>query len=304
MTAETKPKPSFPARFGRFLLRILFVLVLGIALGAGVYFGVQVVYRVYIQPAQGYAVRLDALETGQIQAEQLIIRRFDTLAERLDALEAQSDTTKESLAELKQRLFEVETAQQAQAAELTALSDDMAAVQAEVSDLQTSQAAMQAELEDFQQAVADLDGLQTDFDQAMQTILESSQKLDTLSLEAQDSASIWSTLQVDIKLLQTMEVLTRSRFFLTQGNVSLAQAEIRAAASLLTELQDQVSEQQASYLSEAVAVLNESLSYLPRSPLLASDRVEGVWQMLFVGLPEEPTEDTAPESTPTATSTP
>ncbi len=106
-------------------------------------------------------------------------------------------------------------------------------------------------------------------------------------------------------------MLTRSRIFLTQGNISLAQTEIRAAASLLTELQEQLPEGQAAYIGEAVDVLNESLSYLPRSPLLASDRVEGVWQLLFEGLPEESAEEAAAEEaaaestgTPTAEGTP
>ncbi len=309
MTAETAQKPSFLARLGRFLFRLLVVVIIGIALGVGIYFGVQAMYRIYVQPVQGYDARLDALESGMTQAEQLVVSRSDTLTERLDALEIQGDTTKENIADLDSRLAVVESEQAAQAAELSAMAESLDALQISISDLQTGQAAMQSNLDDLQKSISDLEALSDDLDAAVQAILENSQNIETMSLGIQESVETARAVQNEVTLLKAMEILTRSRIFLSQGNISLAQTEIRAGAALLAALQEQLPEGQAAYIGEAVDILNESLSYLPRSPLLASDRVEGAWQILFEGLPEESAEEiaaeeAAAEGTPTPTPTP
>jgi Fe-S-cluster formation regulator IscX/YfhJ len=313
MTTESStPKPSFLARLGRFLFRLFVVVVIGIALGVGIYFGVLAMYRIYVQPVQGYDARLDALESGMSQAEQLVVSRSDTLTERLDALEIQGDTTKETLADLDSRLAVVESEQAAQAAELSAMAESLDTLQTSISDLQTNQTAMQSDLDDLQKSISDLEALSDDLATAGEAILENSQNIETMSLGVQESVETARAVKQEVTLLKAMEMLTRSRIFLSQGNISLAQTEIRAAASLLTALQEQLPEGQAAFVGEAVDVLNESLSYLPRSPLLASDRVEGAWQMLFEGLPEETaegvaaegTETPAVEGTPTTTPTP
>lgn len=306
MSTETTPKPSILARFGRFLLRMLFVIAVGIALGAGIYFGVLAIYRIYVQPVQQYDARLDALESRMEQAEQLIIKRADSLTDRLDALEIQGDTTKETLADIDSRLATVETAQESQTADMSAMAESLGTLQTDVSDLQTNQTDLQAELDDLQKAYAGLETLSDDLDAAAQTVVENSQNIETMGLAVQEFVDGWKTLQYEVELLKAMEILTRSRIFLTQGNLSLARAEIQAAANLIAALQEQVAEEQAVYLGEVVAVLNESLAYLPRSPLLAADRVEGAWQMLFEGLPGETVAEAAAEGTepPTAESTP
>lgn len=299
MTTESAQKPSFLARLGRFLFRLFVVVIIGIALGVGIYFGVLAMYRIYVQPVQQYDARLDALESGVGQAEQLIVNRSDTLTERLDALEIQGDTTKETLADLDSRLSEVESEQSAQAAELSAMAESLETLQTGISDLQTAQTAMQSDLDVLKQSIGDLETLSDDMEAATQAILDNSQDIETIGVAVQDFVETSQSLRFEVTLLKAMEMLTRSRIFLSQGNISLAQTEIRAAGSLLTGLQEQLPEGQATYLGEVVDILNESLSYLPRAPLLASDRVEGAWQMLFEGLPEESAEEAAAESTET-----
>lgn len=298
MTTETNSKPSFLARLGRFLLRLLFVIIVGIALGVGIYYGMLLINRVYIQPVEDYAARLEALEAGQQQTEQLITQRFETMTERLDALEIQGDTTKESLSELDSRLAAVETDQEAQAAEINTVTAEVESMQTTLSELQTSQADMQATLGDFQDTVSGLEGLQSDFEQAQQDIQDINENIESLEMGLQEYVLGQGALRVDVELLKAMEQLTRSRIFLTQGNTSQAQAEIRAVASMLSGLAEVVPEGQAAYLEDAVTVLDESLAFLPRSPLQAADRLEGAWQMLLEGLPEELPEETAAEPAP------
>src|SRR3972149_4576283 len=72
MTLPTKsPEPTmgartatFAARVARFLLRLLFVLMVGLGLGLAVYFGVPAVYRKYVEPVQANTERLAEVEAA------------------------------------------------------------------------------------------------------------------------------------------------------------------------------------------------------------------------------------------------
>src|SRR3990172_7712868 len=72
MTLPTKsPEPTmgdrtatFAARGARFLLRLLFVLMVGLGLGLAVYFGVPAVYRKYVEPVQANTERLAEVEAA------------------------------------------------------------------------------------------------------------------------------------------------------------------------------------------------------------------------------------------------
>src|SRR3989304_3429364 len=72
MTLPTKsPEPTmgdrpatFAARVARFLLRLLFLLVVGLGLGLAVYFGVPAVYRKYVEPVQANTERLAEVEAA------------------------------------------------------------------------------------------------------------------------------------------------------------------------------------------------------------------------------------------------
>lgn len=304
MSTENNTQPSFLAQLGRFLLRLFFVVVIGIALGIGIYFGALLLFRTYVQPVQSYAARLDALESGQQQIEEMATSRFESLTGRVEALEIQGDTAKESLSALEGRLSAVESAQEEQAAEINALSAEMETLQTTVDELQTNQDELQAGFADVQQAVDDIGGLQADVEQALQANQENTDSIETLQLGLQEFVLGQGDLRAELQLLKAMDQLTRSRIFLTSGNVSQAQAEIRDVASMLSGLAEVVPEGQASYLEDVVTGLDESLSFLPRSPLQASDRLEGAWQMLLEGLPEEPSIETTAESTPTPTPTP
>ena len=73
----------------RFLIRFLFVLIVGAVVGLGLYFGVPWVYRSLVQPVQQNTARLAALE-GRIAQEQARLQDENlALQERISALEAE-----------------------------------------------------------------------------------------------------------------------------------------------------------------------------------------------------------------------
>ena len=83
MTTETQSagQPSSGSRLGRTarttagcLLRLLFIVILGIGLGAAVYYGVvygaPALYYQYVYPVQQNTLRLEDLEARQAQSDQ------------------------------------------------------------------------------------------------------------------------------------------------------------------------------------------------------------------------------------------
>ncbi|MCH8876424.1 MAG: hypothetical protein IIA89_06330 [Chloroflexi bacterium] len=85
-------------RFFRVLLRLVAVVVLGIALAAGAYFGIPRVYRGLIEPAQLNTRRIDALESALDLARSDARSQREGAGSRLAALEATLAEQGESLA--------------------------------------------------------------------------------------------------------------------------------------------------------------------------------------------------------------
>ena len=70
MSAEQPQSgPSFWQRLVRFIIRLLFVFVVGIALGAGIFFGAVFLYQQYVQPVQSNSTTLKVFEIRLEQVE-------------------------------------------------------------------------------------------------------------------------------------------------------------------------------------------------------------------------------------------
>jgi predicted nucleic acid-binding Zn-ribbon protein len=313
----------------RFVLRLLLVLIIGAALGAGVYGGILVLYRQYILPVQVHSIRLDVLATRQAQANQQANQRLDDLQARLDALEIQGDTRKEDLSSLQVRLDAAETAQASQVGSLAALESlhgdlntlrgdleglqgDWQATQAALESLQAAQDTVQAGLEELQAtdaaaqedlqalqgalrtARADVEAMQTRVARVSQGIASNSQGIESLSAELHGETSP-AVLLRELQLVRVMEELTRSRLLLLQNNLGLAQLGIQSGREQLLALQAQVPAYQAQALADIVSLLDAALANLPNAPVAAADELDGAWQLLVQGLPEAPAVTPVPE---------
>ncbi|MBL7198886.1 MAG: hypothetical protein ISS56_01920 [Anaerolineae bacterium] len=181
--SHATPRPSFWARLGRaiawlvrFTLRLLFVLIIGLGLGVGIYYGATFLYNQYILPVQVHSIRLDILDARQEQDSQQIRGRLDGLQTRLTDLEVRGDTDKETIAGLQAEIEAAAEAQATQTAALAALEDvrvDLEAMRAAVGVAQAAQEALQSDLEaighelatvqaDREAATADLEALHAD----------------------------------------------------------------------------------------------------------------------------------------------
>ena len=303
------PKKSCLERAVIFSIRLLFAFVVGVAIGVGIYFGARLLYQEYQSLTQSYENRITALETNQAEADQQVTDRLSNYQTRLETLEIQGDTQKDTLTDLESRLDSHDefrsynaTIVMGQQQTLLDLQDAIAGMHDEVSTVQSDLEALQSDLASFEEDILALENSTETFvngSEENQATIDSMNEM-VLSTEARMAA-----LEHQMVVLQAMELLTRARLNLVQGNATLAQSDIEAARDLLLNLQAEVPEYQAAYVGEIVTVLEETLSYLPAAPLTAADLLETAWQMLATGLPDEAAAAEAEAGTATdATGTP
>jgi TolA-binding protein len=265
--------PSFgqqAIRVMRFLLRLLFVLIVAIGLGLGIYYaaarGIPELYKRYIQPVEDNTLRLDDLETRQAQELALLNERLSSLQSKLTDLEIQRDKDRQLITELETKALLAESTQATQTAVIATLVPQSAVI-----------VEYQAKLDEFQSTL----------DMLSEKIMSNRQRVDELDSNAQSTEQILTSLQEEIHILRTMEFLTRARLFLSQSN--LAQSEINILKSLewLERLQQQLPEDRSATLERVTTYLETALSVLPEAPLTAADQLERAWQLLIQEAPEE-----------------
>lgn len=292
-------KPSFGARLMRFLVRALFILVVGAILGGIIYFGAMQLYQQYVNAVQTNDLRLAALETQQEQRDEYITERLESFQSRIDTLEANADDQKQlssalqtELEAAQQILSDVENVQAGLVADIVTLNTSLTDAQTALGDTQTDTDELTRRAETLSEQLDELS-------QAYQTLGEQLVVVD--EAVATNSAN-WDTIQNELRVLRLMELLTRSRLYLSQGNTSLARADIQAGREIVSSMQTSTPSHQAQYIASILQLLDESLVQLRTSPLAAADRMEGAWALLVTGLPSEsdpiPTEDTTPTPTP------
>lgn len=79
--SDEQPQPVLLARVSKVLLRLAFVVLLGVALGAGAYFGVTLAIRQLGEPTRQNSARIGALEAQLPQAESRLDEQQVSVAE-------------------------------------------------------------------------------------------------------------------------------------------------------------------------------------------------------------------------------
>ncbi len=309
MTTEMTSSPSAGQKFWRGLgqlakvfLRLLFVLVLGVLLGAGIYwgaaYGIAALNRQVFQPIQDHTRRLDDLESRYAQDYSLLNERTQALQEQVDALKGQRDTTQETLEALQTRLTTSET-------QLKAMQTTLKAAQEDLDALETQQTAVGPDITKLRTAVTELE---TAVDALTETTAKMVSEVETLSATVKDEAPLIAV-RADVQLLKAMELLTRARLQLAQDNLGAATTEVKEARNVLLALSATTSTDQQNALATIIQRLDLGLANLPKAPRLAADDFEIAWQLLKQGLPAQSTAMpllsplTAPPITSTATLT-
>jgi len=235
-------KAPFGSRLIRFLVRLFLLVLLGITLGAAAYFGIPALYKDYIEPMQMNSQRIADLEDALLQGQSDNTDRISEIGERLAEIEGQQVGQKELLSE----------------------------IQVEIDNLQTMLEQQNEENKDLQQLTDRLDALQEE----MQNTVD-----EVEYLTGPEAPTQWLAFQ--LQLVRVMELLTRTRLWLTQNNFGLASEEVQAAKLILEGLADVTPEEDLENLQQIVDSLDLVLQALPKNPVIAADNLEISWNLLL-----------------------
>jgi predicted nucleic acid-binding Zn-ribbon protein len=262
--------------FFRFVITLVFVLIVGTLVGVGIYYGVPWVYHSLVQPVQQNTARVTALEQRMIQEQARLQDENLTLQERIAVLETEMTTLREQSAVQAQEIEE--SAEQIQQLEprITQVEQDLAAQQQVVEAFYT-------ELHD---AVTDA-GAQSD------QITEQ-----TKDFEGR------------LALLQTAQDLLRVRILLIEGDtgsardtIALAWGHLEQAMTLMPEQAETLLELQRRVVGLNRLIEERSFRVLPELESLWADTIDLILPAIL-----PPAEVLAPvvpvEGTPTPTPRP
>jgi hypothetical protein len=265
---QPSSEPSGIGKVLRAILRTILTLILVVfilaALIAVGYYGVVYVHNEAIVPAQNARASLAALSTSQAQSN----LNYRALTARLNdlAIVHSQDATK-----------------------IDSLNDSLG-------DLQTV-------LQTQNQTLNRLDALETNLNLLTQRMEASSTTNGELQSTLAANDLSYQDLQTQVKILQAMELLNRSRLYLLQSNFGLASSDVDGARQILLALQPDLPSYQQDALGLWVQRLTLAIGNLPGYPIQAGDDLEIAWGLLAAGLPPQPTGTPTVSSIPLTTTT-
>jgi bacterioferritin (cytochrome b1) len=295
--SENTGQTSWFGRLWRFTVRLVFVIVVGLLLGVGLYYGALSLYRNYVLSTQINPQRLSQLEARQAQDEQLNKQRMDDIVARLETLETLGDAQKAALAGTQARLATLEAAQGDQSTALSQIPNDMEALQGDLKTFQTSLDTLKANLDTLKSSQ---DGLQADVATLSQTITGNTEHLQALEAAWADFENPLAGLQWEVQLLEVMQLLIRGRLSLSQSNYGLAEQDIQTGLDRVLAMQSQAPADQVEAFTEIGTHLEKAVNNLPAKPVVAAGEMDGAWSLLIQMLPG----GAQVEATATPTSTP
>jgi predicted RNase H-like nuclease (RuvC/YqgF family) len=253
----------------RFILRLIFVVVFGVVLGAALYLGIPALYRSTIEPMRANTEQIELLQ--------------ESLAVGLSSSEKQVDQLGERLVEAEGRLAEQGETASALQAELDRVSEAL--------DDQTSKIARLSVAADQVAAIT------TDLDATIDRV-----ELLEVALSEVDYPVVEFRRQV--QMVTAMTMITKARLWLIQDDLGQAAEEITAAKELLINSIADVNAVD-DVMTQIIERLDLALADVRTTPIVAADELEIAWKLLVEATtPETTTPTPAPTLTPTPTPTP
>jgi hypothetical protein len=238
-------------RIGRILFRLLAAVVVGLALGAGLYYGAVRLYREAIEPIQQYEQRISDLERSLGQITQTLESDSQELNQRQTILEGRLAEQTEALASARALLDGVQQDVREQRRMLGGVAE------------------LEDEIENITLALGELSDLVAG--------LEAAIAAGDLPAQRVQRTAVY---------LRAMSLLTRAELELEQNNQGFAAEQVEAAKQTLSELVEGDAQVEDPSHDQALIVtiverLDGILSDLPGRPEVAANDLEAVWQLFM-----------------------
>ncbi len=235
---------SLGERIFGFFLRLIFVILIGVGIGVGAYYGIPALYRDFIQPIQTNTQRISALEENLASVQ-------------VDIREKQSFFSK--------GIADVE-------GEVASQREELSAINAQGEGLKTSVDEIQSELERIQSLSERIQALEGDLE-------DLGERLNTLETAVEEDNPPIEEIRRQIQLIRVMELVTRARMWLIQDNFGEAKDDLAVAKEALEILE---ANQGDETLAPIIERLDQILFEISLSPVIAADDLEIVWQLLIL----------------------
>ena len=233
----------------RFLLGVLALGLVGLI----VYFGVVYLYREIIYPIQTNQYKLDDLEARIKDNQDLVNERLSDFNDRLTELESKADLDAERFNQLATDLKAAQEGLETQGESLGALTD------------------LESSLDKLDERIAAVE----------EVLAETPEPEEGPEMAAAEEVA---ALRVEVGVLKTMSLLSRSRAYLIQKNYELASQDAENALVVLEGFMDELPEDQIAVAEDLVERMQLALENLPDNPVLASEDLEIAWRTLVDAL--------------------
>jgi hypothetical protein len=165
-----------------------------------------------------------------------------------------------------------------QSAEVTRLNEEITALQERLTTLEGRADAVDLSLQAHDETLAQLQNMQDLLDEKLGT-----QKSDLLE-----------ELSTQITLTRGVDLLSRSRLYLSESNFGLAKIDLETSRGLLYSLLDVLPSDQVDAMKMVINRIDMALESLPAYPVVAVYDVDTAWQLLIDGLPNIPAQAVTP----------
>jgi len=165
-----------------------------------------------------------------------------------------------------------------QSSDIAGLNDRIATLEARITALEGRADGFDKSLAAHDESLAQLENMQKLLDQQMAT----------------QNSDLLDDLDVRIALTRGIELLSRSRLYLSESNYGLAKDDLQSCRDLLYTLQDRLPADQLGAMKIVLNRLDMALTNLPAYPVVAVYDVDTAWQYLVDGLPNVPTQVVTP----------
>lgn len=239
----------------RFLVRLIFVLIIGILVGLGVFYGVPWAYRSLVWPVQENSARVAILEEQVAKNSENIFDNHRALQGRIVDLEIEVADLQEEMAAQAQDQDALREAEQRLTERITGLEEDLAVLEEDVEAQQQEIDQVRSEVTTTASALEEIAEVQEQLAEAQQELvgqIEASQEA-LGDVQEQLDASL-----ARLSLLQTAQDLLKVRLLLVEENPGAARDTLDLAVAHLA---------QASELMPSQAVVLDDL----RERMLALD---------------------------------
>jgi chromosome segregation ATPase len=258
-------------RLLRFLVRLTFVLVVGVLIGVGLFYGVPWVYRRLLWPIQENSARVAILQEQVAKNSDTIFGNHRALQDRIVDLETQAAEMGERAAveAQDQDILEDEAAQLAR--RIASLEDDLEAQQQAVDqvreNLNQAELGLEREIEDVQ---GQIEGTRRDL---RDQIERSEEDLNALGDRLGETTAQLSLLQTAQDLLKVRLLLVEENFGTARDTLDLALAHLDHAAEMTPSRADELEALRARFLALDDMIVQRSFRTRPTLEALWADVV-------------------------------